>query len=664
MSASLSARQAESRLTAERILVLDFGAQTAQLIARRVREQNVYCEIVNHRITARQIRNHNPRGLILSGGPASVYEDGAPSCDPEICKMGIPVLGICYGMQLACAALGSTIKSAPSREYGRAECEVTDPSGLLADVPNKSQVWMSHGDQVTELSADFVPLARTATCPYAAVKHRTLPIYGLQFHPEVTHTTSGSTVLRNFVRSVCGCGGHWSMANFARDTIQHIREKVGPDRVLCGLSGGVDSSVTAAMIFQAIGARLSCILVNNGLLRKGEIESVVSEFTQHFGTDLHVVDAEDRFLSALAGVEEPQEKRRLIGHAFIECFRQEASTIKDARFLAQGTLYPDVIESGAALDGPAATIKLHHNVGGLPDELGFDLIEPLRDLFKDEVRQLGKELGLPDELVWRHPFPGPGLAVRCLGEVTRERLDVLRAADEIVVGEIKAAGLYRDTAQAFAVLLPVRSVGVMGDARTYDDTVMIRCVDTDDFMTADWTRLPPELLAHMSSRIINEVNGVNRVGYDISSKPPATTRTLNCTGRAGRTAVGGWFGSSDDARTGYGPGPARAGHKGRALPSRPEPPACRGGGHQCRRPLRCSFVGGRGLRGGQLRAGVLRRRLFRGPGQGAVGTTVPGPGRHPFRRQLGRAALSRAALAVAIRLYDLPRQLARSLVDL
>jgi GMP synthase (glutamine-hydrolysing) len=373
-----------------------------------------------------------------------------------------------------------------------------------------------------EVSHEFQPLAETDTCPYAAVKHRRLPIYGLQFHPEVTHTPEGRKVLENFVTLICGCHRTWKLEDFARQTVERTAERVGTDRVICGLSGGVDSSVVAALLYRAIGSRLSCILVDNGLLRKDEARSVIDEFTRHFRTDLHVIQAQGKFLSALAGVTDPQEKRRRIGHVFIECFADEAKTIPGVRFLAQGTLYPDVIESGASPDGPADTIKLHHNVGGLPDELGFELIEPLRDLFKDEVRRLGLELGLPEEIVWRHPFPGPGLAVRCLGEVTQEKLEILSEADAIVVDEIKSAGWYRQTAQAFAVLLPVQSVGVMGDARTYEWTVCIRSVDSDDFMTADWSRLPHDVLARISTRIINEVKGVNRVVYDVSSKPPAT----------------------------------------------------------------------------------------------------------------------------------------------
>jgi len=511
-----------SKVADEKVLVLDFGSQYAQLIARRVRQQNVYCEIVRHGISANRIRELAPIGLILSGGPASVYEPGAPRCDPAIFDLGVPVLGICYGMQLACDVLGGRVQSSPAREYGRTFIRVVHGNELFANTPSEMQVWMSHGDQVSHVSEDFLPLAETATCPIAAVRHRKLPVYGLQFHPEVTHTPLGSLILKNFLAEICDCRGTWKLGDFARETIEAIRRRVGSRRVICGLSGGVDSAVVAAMLSRAIGPQLSCILVDNGLLRKGEADRVIQEFHDHFKTDLHVVRAEDKFLAVLAGVLDPQEKRRRIGHAFIECFSAEAKRIEGAHFLAQGTLYPDVIESGGHPDGPAATIKLHHNVGGLPEELEFELIEPLRDLFKDEVRKLGLQMGLPEEIVWRHPFPGPGLAVRCLGEVTRPRLATLRDADAIVIEEIRAAGLYRSTAQVFAVLLPVQSVGVMGDARTYADAVAIRAVDSEDFMTADWSHLPYEVLGRISTRIINEVRGVNRVVYDVSSKPPAT----------------------------------------------------------------------------------------------------------------------------------------------
>ena len=515
---------ADSDPAARPVLVLDFGAQYVQLIARRVRERHAFARIVRHDITASRVRELDPLALILSGGPSSVYEPGAPRCDPAIFSLGLPILGICYGMQLACDVLGGRVDAAPAGEFGRAVCRIQDPSEpLFQDVPLETVVWMSHGDQIQHVGFDFVPLATTATCPIAAVRHDKLPIYGLQFHPEVSHTPYGSLILGNFLDRICGNPRTWTMEAFIERTLAEVGRRVGSaDRIVCGLSGGVDSAVCAALLAKALGPRVVCVFVDNGLLRSGERIAVADAFRSRTTAELRVVDASTRFLEALKEVTDPQEKRRRIGHVFIDVFREEARSIPGARFLAQGTLYPDVIESGGAPDGPAATIKIHHNVGGLPEQLGFELIEPLRDLFKDEVRRLGIELGLPDSLVWRHPFPGPGLAVRCLGEVTAERLDILRQADTIFLEELRNAGLERQVAQAFAVLLPVQSVGVMGDARTYENVIAIRAVETDDFMTADWSRLPHDLLAVVSSRIINAVKGVNRVVYDVTSKPPGT----------------------------------------------------------------------------------------------------------------------------------------------
>jgi GMP synthase (glutamine-hydrolysing) len=507
------------------VAILDFGSQYAQLIARRVRENHVYSELLPPDTSPARLREMGVCGIILSGGPASAYATAAPTCDPGLFDLGIPVLAICYGMQLACRLLGGEVAAGASREYGRVRMRVKRADGMLAHLPEEVSVWMSHGDVVTRVADCFESLAQTPGCPIAAVRHKTRAVFGVQFHPEVTHTPQGAQMIRNFLYDICGCAGDWRVDSVIDVAVEAVRKQVPPpERVICGLSGGVDSSVVAALIHRAIGERLTCIFVDNGLLRRREAELVEATFHGHFGIHLRAVDAAGRFLARLAGVLNPQEKRRIIGHEFIEVFKEEAVRIAGARFLAQGTIYPDVIESGQSTSGHAAVIKSHHNVGALPKELGFELVEPVRHLFKDEVRQVGLALGLPEDLVWRHPFPGPGLAVRITGEVTAERLELLRSADEILLEEITAAGWYAKIAQAFAVLVPVPSVGVMGDGRSYEGQhlVVLRLVESTDFMTADWVHIDYNVLARISSRIINEVPGVNRVAYDVSSKPPST----------------------------------------------------------------------------------------------------------------------------------------------
>lgn len=503
------------------IAILDFGSQYTRLIARRVREQGVYSAVYPRDADAAEILRHRPRGVILSGGPASVYEDAAPQMPPFLLNGGLPLLGICYGMQALVQARGGSVEGAAEREYGPAAIHHRTGDPLLGGLASPLQVWMSHGDRVAALPPGFSSLARSDNSPNAIVGHARLRHYGVQFHPEVAHTAQGAQLLRNFLFAICDCRANWSPQSFVDQALAGIRERVADQRVLLGLSGGVDSAVTAALLQRAIGDRLTAIFVDNGLLRAGEAREVVAAFHDSQGMELLAVDASDDFLRALRGVSEPEQKRKIIGALFIDHFARQARDLRNARFLAQGTIYPDVIESAGGND--ARNIKSHHNVGGLPADLDFELVEPLRDLFKDEVRQVGTALGLPDTIVWRQPFPGPGLAVRCLGEVTRPRLTILRAADAIFREELGAADLLRDaTAQSFAVLLPLRSVGVQGDRRSWDEVIALRSVTSDDFMTADWSRLDHELLARVSRRIVNEVQGVNRVVYDITSKPPAT----------------------------------------------------------------------------------------------------------------------------------------------
>jgi GMP synthase (glutamine-hydrolysing) len=514
-----------SDIHSQKILILDFGSQYTQLIARRVRETHVYCELHPFDMTMDDIRKFAPSGIILSGGPMSVYEPGAPSVAEELFDLGVPVLGICYGMQLMSRHFGGEVVAAGKREFGHADLLVIAQPGPLFDgffIEGKSPVWMSHGDHVARIPDGFESIAETANAPVCAIQNVGRKLYGVQFHPEVNHTPRGEVLIETFVRKICGCSGQWTPGLIIEDAIERIRRQVGSDQVILGLSGGVDSSVAAALIHRAISNQLTCVFVDNGLLRLAEGDQVMATFAENLGVKVIRVDAEERFLSALAGESDPEKKRKIIGGLFVDIFEEESKRIQDANWLAQGTIYPDVIESAGAKTGKAHNIKSHHNVGGLPDYMKLKLLEPLRELFKDEVRAIGEELGLPHQMVWRHPFPGPGLGVRILGEVKKEYADILRRADAIYIEELYASGHYEKISQAFAVFLPVKSVGVMGDGRTYEYVVALRAVETKDFMTAGWYPMPYEDLARISGRIINEVKGINRVVYDISSKPPAT----------------------------------------------------------------------------------------------------------------------------------------------